>query len=930
MASNEHFPKNTLHGLTPVRRRDCDKNTKARFEKEKEWTTARCHRLLRALTSRVAILTKDLELLSNTMGPHDAIHVDAKHTKSRRKTGYPHDDTDWNQGKKKVKRTYSSRLGQKVGSVAGPKTPRSKYYEGSKKSFVPGEIIIPTPILSRVRDTQFTASQDLSSLSVKAEANFFPKNSRASTLIRSLNDEGGDLSVTKSLSDLRKKLGTSRYSTYEGIYNGLSTLLNHTKPEKPCPKTGARSLMTMCLKAVPHYIDQERASMLAYEEETGTKSAINQRDMSMEIYDDLEQFGSYGRGWKPLRVIVRAHGIMVLRDAITAGLLDIQFCGILATLCVQNAANEEAESLLLSLICSSTFHAPKTLHDAAPSALKLLRNFVDGTGSYSFLYHQLAKLVTDDVLPLGWLATKDFHPIWTGVMQRLSASFMETGVIAFLEVVISSLAGACNLGGGLKGTLATAVESTYASLLTTLLSVTMLSKKHTSEQDTASQNIGGNDYKHIPSLLESSLAKHDFLCPEGNQSGLLVASVLFAKAQGDAVANSDMLNDVGLRPRLQALLDSDEEGDTIGEDLAAFICSVARCCGRGASETGFEYLKGLHVVLNYCICMDIVQGIIVDSAHAFARESPEREHLEYASHLEDKYSGRGYKALLDKSVKKPEHSGTGFRWEDGIGEWVTATPVVNKYNWSRKINIEPNTPLAAYVIQKPRQQCAFKSIRRTTFLNNTTPVAEVIVNSSSVDNFILESQASMNPEDIQRPLEEETANRETKALSLCEDEDVSLDDSFCSSVPSLIDDIGDASENSPSSRSGVRKRKLRTSNDEKSCKTKYTASLSGSTQSFEEDLILASQHLRAVIAPRLGHKLPRAGQAWQGTDDSEDELSFISTSANNDDSMRCSGVLTGRDRSQVKKRRKSKRQKSMSGCMSGSDMDMDSVDELCM
>jgi hypothetical protein len=935
MAPNEQCLIDTLHGFTPVQRRRCGTNAKAQVAPEKEWTTARCHRLLRALTSRVAILKKDLELLSNSKTFHDATHAHAKDTKTkaRPKTGYPYDDTDWNQGKRKVKRTYSSRVGQKAGNVAEPKTPRSKYRDSSKKGFVPGEIIVPTPILNRARSTHLMTSQNLSSMIVKVEANGVSKNSKAFKIICSLNDEGGDLSVTKSLSDLRKTHGISRYNIYEGIYNGLETLLNSTKHEAPCRKRGARSLMTMCLKAVPRYIDQERASALAYEEETGTKSAINHRDVSTEIYDDLEQFGSIGHGWKPLGVVVRAHGMMVLQDAISAGLLDSQFCGILATLCVQNAANEEAESLISSLVCSSTFHAPRTLYDAAPSALKLLWKFVDGTGSHSFLYDQLTKLIVRGLLPPGWLATKDFRPVWTGVMQRLSPGFVETGVISFLDVAIPSLASASHMENGLSGVFASAVESTYSSLLTTLLSITMLSKEYTSQQGIDSHKIGGNDYKHIPSLLESSLAQYDFLYPAGNKSGLLIASALFANTQGGDGIGSGIPNDNGLGLRLQALLNADEDENTTRDDLAAFICSVARCCGRGTSETGLEYLKVMHDVLEYSGCVDVVQGLIVNSAHAFANESPKREHMEYASTLEVKYANRGNKTPIDMSVKKAEHFRSGFRWEDGIGEWVTATPVA-KYNWSQNIDIEPDTPLAAYLVQKPSQQCALKCVHRGTCPSALAPVAQLIKEYSSVDEVTLGSQTEKSPEDSQQLLREKTTIRDVKATSIPKVEDMSFDETLASSVPSLIDDLGDVSETSPCGSSRASKRKRGASNCEGKCKPFYAASLSSSAQSSQENLISGSQRPHVVKGSRLRHKLPGVGQAWESanaSDDSEDELSFTSTSPSNDGSTRLSGVfgkLTGMDQAQGKRRRTSSRQKSMGGNISLSEMD--SADELCI
>jgi hypothetical protein len=103
------------------------------------------------------------------------------------------------------------------------------------------------------------------------------------------DDAEAHCELAESLRDIRQKTTAARYTTYEGIYNGLEALLRATTPVKLETKRrkGARSLFSTSLRAVPRYIIQQEALLQAHMEETGSKSAIESRDISMEIYDEL-------------------------------------------------------------------------------------------------------------------------------------------------------------------------------------------------------------------------------------------------------------------------------------------------------------------------------------------------------------------------------------------------------------------------------------------------------------------------------------------------------------------------------------------------------------------------------------------------------------------------------------------------------------------
>jgi hypothetical protein len=96
------------------------------------------------------------------------------------------------------------------------------------------------------------------------------KRSRARYMTDDVEAHG---ELAESLREIRQKTTAARYTTYEGIYNGLEALLRattHIKLETKHRK-GARSLLSTSLRAVPYYIIQQEALLQAHMEETRSK-----------------------------------------------------------------------------------------------------------------------------------------------------------------------------------------------------------------------------------------------------------------------------------------------------------------------------------------------------------------------------------------------------------------------------------------------------------------------------------------------------------------------------------------------------------------------------------------------------------------------------------------------------------------------------------
>ncbi|KAB8297073.1 hypothetical protein EYC80_002462 [Monilinia laxa] len=314
--------------FTPVRRKESTLNNgRLNRDVEQEWTAARCNRLLRPLTSRISILRKTKQ---STL---DRMKIQCKKGKSVSDSNIDsaseetkNNNASWI-GRKRVKRTYSGKAGTRGSGQHVINSDHSfKLPSNSRSSSIPGEIIIPTPLLNRAwRNT----SSPYRAIPYKGDALGYCQKmgttsiSGGSAKVRIQGTSKTQPLGPQALSKIRNSMSPTRFNVHEGIYNGLEALLRATHPISNIHKRGPRSLFSMCLAIVPKYITMEEKLLSNEIKRVGSHSAIEQRDISTEIYDDLELFGSSGRGWIHLQSVVRAHGVQIIRDAVSEGLLDL-------------------------------------------------------------------------------------------------------------------------------------------------------------------------------------------------------------------------------------------------------------------------------------------------------------------------------------------------------------------------------------------------------------------------------------------------------------------------------------------------------------------------------------------------------------------------------------------------------------------------------
>ncbi|CAN8096537.1 unnamed protein product [Discula destructiva] len=433
--------------------------------------------------------------------------------------------------------------------------------------------------------------------------------------------------------------------------------------------------MAMCLRKIPEYIGELEYWDQRDAEENGTKSTLQSSDVSSQVYGALEDILPSSRGCPQLRVVVREHGMKLVRDALAEGLLDDSYSLLLIALCFRTKAHSEAEGLL-ELILDRSYPKPKgvdsTFEESRRLApLKTLRDFARETGRPQFMLRQLSKLITSQQLPLDWLSTKEFASVWSGVVKTLSGEAVCDDSVTFAVHFITSLASkpkktAFTLRSE-RGDLNSLSQQTLLSAISVLVSLTLLRQeaKHLSTHNPAcaiSKRVGYTIEACITEMKRSRTPGWIF-------------TILNLSAHLASGTQSGPKKDVsGLWRRI--LQDRNkQDGKQHYEAVTFLICSLASCCARGTAEPPHYYLTKLFRQLDAQASAEEGDSwkLRVDCAFFLAERTNDMRDLAFAESCSSAASPQS-KSASTTPRKTSISSETGFRWDGDISEWVTATP----------------------------------------------------------------------------------------------------------------------------------------------------------------------------------------------------------------------------------------------------------------
>ncbi|ELR06375.1 hypothetical protein VC83_05367 [Pseudogymnoascus destructans] len=672
------------YSFTPVRRR------KAEFEDidpdadSKHWTATRCNRLLRSLQSRIELLKKDAaQFIPTAQSTEPSNSTIATDNLGKRNNGALHSDSRGDDGakpKKRVRVTYGGRSRQK--DEAG----RSASGQGAKPPPLkrglpaitrpPGEISVETPILTRIRpDDGMTRASAVKVYGLGGPARKEGAKGRNTRFASSVPGISNFRSST-SLKQLQSAMSPKTYTLYIGIYNALESLLRTTGQSYVQAPERSNSLFSLCLRNVHQRIQLEEDWEAIDAKTAGLKSTLK-RGISGEIYAQLEDIGTSENGWKHLRTVVREHGVHIVADAISSGLVNQVFGEALVMLCSQMGSYREAEVLLDALLLTMPDSEPATpysriadIQELAP--LLALEKYVVHTGRMPEYFRMMTDIFGGGIVAIQWLATKELCGLWTRVFRAISAEPACQNATEFLQEILPLMLNASAGQSKRDNTrVSVAIGTTFSSVLATLSAVVILDEASTESDENSITERGRNVINILRHLhIEYSIPPTELR----GQVSLVFLANLFATPLRDAGEERC--------EQLIRLLQQACQGSrgVIDPEIAEFMCSVARCCGRGLSGTGLEHFKRFSLLAEACISTGgdkkrhLLQNIIVSSAYVFSQQVPIAAHLDYADDIRAKFQihpelGQG------KLLGKPTAA---FRWEEGISEWVAPTPAIKQ------------------------------------------------------------------------------------------------------------------------------------------------------------------------------------------------------------------------------------------------------------
>lgn len=651
------------------------------------WTTTRCHRLLRPLKTHIFALRREVERENSETLKDDESGDGSSGTNSgpaSKQAKYQH--------------TYSRR-GRKLGPRAPSHETQPQERQdvrmsramtmSRKKALQPGEIVLPTPVIRRARQQVVSPMQrpalddhgpkmGATALDLSGTQSF----SKPSSMVSALETE---------LLPLRHRISPTRFSLYESILRALHALLIATASMSPVTSScttstsatkNHKSLIGMCLRKVPEYIGELEYWEQRDAEEKGTKSSLRISEVSNQVYEAVEDMLPSARGCSHLRIVVREHGMRVIRNAVLEGVLDDHFSLLLVALCYRTKAFPEAEGLLEVILdrnypkpkgAESTFDEARTL---AP--LKTLRDLARECGRSQFMLRQLSKLMKVQQLPLEWLSTKQFASIWSGIVNTLTGdAACDSNVSCAVHMITLLSAQAKSSAFTLrpdKGDLKSLSQQTLISVITALASICLL-RQGTGVQ-AARRLVQGAAACDVSTRIRYIIEACMFEIKRNRKSGwistvLKLSAYLLGNTQTGSTTDAPdlwhrMLQDCNRR-----------DGKRDHEAAIAFLCSLARCCGQGAAEPSHFYL------INFCDQLDSMASVEggksrqmrTDCAFLLAERTNDMRDLAFAE-----CSSNTMGSLESKTTHYTPNKGlstiatTGFRWDGDISEWVTATP----------------------------------------------------------------------------------------------------------------------------------------------------------------------------------------------------------------------------------------------------------------
>ena len=693
------------------------------------WTSARCNRLLRPISSKIAALRKARQArLGEDETPQETCQCNwyrvadvckgaandygkmPSYSANTAETAISNSGDEWTSSPrplKKIKRTYSSKNRSQVIGGANQKEHRVQ------PAYPPREREIGLP-----RNFAFSSCQSYIVPFTSMEGNPYPlQNTERNTL-----------------PEVARRTASEERRLLDGICKGLVALLKATSSE-PSSRKSCRSLFSTCLRQVPKYVRKEE--MLSK-----TEDPTNDDDISSAVYNDLEELGSLpGAGWNPLREVVRAHGISMVGEAIREGAIAPADARHISCLCLALSAYDEAQCILESMTMTEPSADKQPSKEAtlsvgeARAIYNSMEKFVSHTGRQGIVYRQTAAMLNNSILPLEWMSSKVMISHWNGMIRSitqgdeharsatiliqstLSKWYKKAGRTPFPDVhdirmrlrkalrrpalrsvASSQAAKAADMQSDLThagiSLLDDANDGLYDTIFDVLTVFSAISLLRDSEPAQNSHNAQGPS---MPILQGLGLEVRQALEIVSYNTDFQHASNLSLERLCLPLLAAGMSRMMYKRPTEQLYPDGcldltflarlPTSNEFLG-NAGSFFCAVARCCAKARCVDAFDFIQAMvndSMALSTSKVHDkVTKGlygrIALAAAFEFSEGTSQPDHLNWALDVELAINGEIDGPSKPSNQKTPARGTTqsknAYRWEEGICEWIAKTPAL--------------------------------------------------------------------------------------------------------------------------------------------------------------------------------------------------------------------------------------------------------------
>ncbi|EGE85092.2 hypothetical protein BDDG_08037 [Blastomyces dermatitidis ATCC 18188] len=708
-------------------------------------TSRWCNRALRPLTSTILRLEKHWKITPLGAPNLNGITVSGSSQKSNSaakgargasesESESTPDDPTWVPGgavRKHIRHKYSARTGSRSRVVVrSPETLKLQ----------PGEFSIPTPLIKgkkRQCPEMEEPNGDASGVAAIADSNedSSTQNSRRGPMKRKLPAYAGWNSQRIWKDSCNEYNDPSYIAIAQGIFQVWDTFLTMTAPEKSSGP-GARSLMSMALGTTSMYIASEQEAVDNCEDKN------EKVDVADLIFTELESiYGISNAGWKPLKSLVRLHGIRLVCDAIRHRWISPMIARQLVLNSIDSVSYDAAQEILSALLSvTQSIEGPRHLDCSLFSSgsfgvFHTLATYVNKASHISFFFREVGSLLRDGIVPVEWIVTESMKPFVTHALRSISCEDDDcsASVLFIVNTILAAsrsntrcslptleLAadtdklqkcdeGRCKLDSSRRNLpenpeskanehLSLALNNSISSILGILCSAHIV--RFTTHSPTF---VPSASPMHHILVRVSAIIQHDILdasfdlAQDRPRSELLrVGHILMAdyilKCSWEGAKKEGQTAVPGatkLLSTFEYFTRTLKSRKDLTASLSTFVTHVSHSCGRALSEDGFTQLQIFTDALTednlqpYPALKALLGKVAVDAALKFAESTLHPDHHSWAAHIQTKaarYSNGplGHDEIIPLTPSLAL-SKTGYIWEESIGEWIAAAPASGAY-----------------------------------------------------------------------------------------------------------------------------------------------------------------------------------------------------------------------------------------------------------